>query len=236
MVGDRHLQYNELQQWYSTAPGNWLLALEQEQVAKWVSLSLDHVVLQLGGFPHMFGFTKRYPEYYFNAAQCEPGQRDVSVVSDYDCLPFVPESVNFTLLIHLLEFCENPIALLKHVYDLLAPGGQLLLLTFNPWSIWGLQAWLGKKTLYPWQGHFISPIKLQYWLRKLAYIPIKDKTFCFRGSFIKQPVTKTTLFFEALGQILVPMLGAVTISLLEKRIYGTIKTSYQQSFIQGKPL
>ncbi len=210
-----------LQHWYHQPPGDWLLQLEQEQVNKWLPAVAAKSILQLGGVPEkpMINTHSRQ-DYYFVTPQVNSIHKKISLFADYDNLPFYPESIDLAFLIHVLEFSNNPQEILQQIFDVLAPNSQLFLFSFNAWSLWNLQRLLKKSDHYPWQGHFISPLKLQYWIKKQGYVTLKDKTLCFRAFSVKRPLSKTSLFFEALGQITVPMLGAVNVFLLEKRVYG----------------
>ena len=57
-----------------------------------------------------------------------------------DELPLAPKSVDVIILVHVLEFIPSPPVLLREVYQALAPGGQLIIVNLNPWSLWGTQA------------------------------------------------------------------------------------------------
>ena len=82
---------------------------------------------------------------------------------------------------------------------------------------------------FPWSGRFLSPILLQQWLNNAGYSRLKDKTLCFRLPGSKGALTRSTFFFEALGQIAAPMLGVVSVFLVEKRVHGMLlDTSYLQ--------
>lgn len=218
------LQLEQLQQWYQTSPGKWLLQFEQEQVNKWLPLTRGATVLQLGGLPDTFNIAKHHNGNYYFLSQHIPDvdQFGVDLIASGEELPFLPNSVNLVLLIHLLEYTDHPTAMLKELFDILAPNGKLLLFCFNPWSLWGVNKILAKCRDFPWQGKFISPARLQNWLVSLGFSNIKDKTLCFRSAYNKRRLTRLAFFYEALGQIAVPMLGAVNVFLVEKRVYGSI--------------
>jgi SAM-dependent methyltransferase len=219
------VQLQTLKQWYDSAPGNWLLQFESEQVNKWLPLVRGATVLQIGGLPDSFSIAQHTNQDYIflsnEPTDIQTGQ--VNLLSDYEELPFRLNSLNLVLLVHVLEYCEHPAALLKDVYDALAPNGKLLLFCFNPWSAWGLHKRFSHQTGYPWSGKFISPTRLQQWLSSIGYSHVKDKTLCFRFPLIKRPLTQFSFFLETLGQIAIPMLGAVNVFFVEKRVYGSLK-------------
>src|SRR6266566_5631533 len=53
-------------------------------------------------------------------------------------LPFACKSVDVALLPHTLDFCDDPHAVLREVTRVLAPEGHVVILGFNPVSLWGL--------------------------------------------------------------------------------------------------
>ena len=224
------MQLDELQQWHKTAPGNWLLQFEQEQVKKWLPLVRGATVVQFGGMPDTFNIAKHHNGHYYFVSPytAGAGQPGVDLLAQYEELPFAPNSVNLVLLVHVLEYVDHPTVVLKEIFDMLAPNGKLLLFCFNPWSLWGAKKWLSKEDVLPWKGKFISPARLQGWLASLGYSNLKDKTLCFRSANNKRRLTRWDFFLEALGQITVPMMGAVNVFLVEKRVYaGIAERRYQ---------
>lgn len=216
------MQVQFIQQWYQTEPGSWLLQFEQEQIKRWLPLVRGASVLQLGGLPNAFEMTHHRSQTYCYLASdpLDHQQPGVDALARFDELPFHHNSLNFVLMVHMLEYTEHPTVLLKEVYDVLAPNGKLILFCFNPWSLWGLGRWFADRKKFPWQGKFYSPAKLQHWLSAVGYSNLKDKTLCFRAPTVKRPLSHVSFFIEALGQIAFPMLGAVNVFLAEKRVYG----------------
>ena len=59
-------------------------------------------------------------------------------------LPFDAQSIDLILLPHALEFIDNPHEVLREVDRVLRPEGRVLILGFNPWSLFGLRrVWSG---------------------------------------------------------------------------------------------
>lgn len=225
-----NLQLKQLQQWYAAHPGRWLLQFEQEQVDKWVSLIRGATVLQLGGMPDTFSVAQHNKQnYYFLSSHVEEvAHRGVDLLANYEELPFLPDSIDLILLVHVLEYAEHPTAVLKEIFDILAPNGKLLLFCFNPWSIWGAHKLFVKSNQFPWQGKFISPARLQNWLISLGFSNLKDKTLCFRSPYNKHRLGRIAFFCEVLGQITLPMLGAVNVFLVEKKVLQPLKQQRYQ--------
>jgi len=87
-----------------------------------------------------------------------------------DRLPLASESVDVFVLPHTLEFHPNPHALLREVDRVLIPEGHVVILSFNPWSLWGVfRVLLGWRKQMPWCGQYYSRPRLRDWLSLLGF-------------------------------------------------------------------
>jgi len=93
-------------------------------------------------------------------------------------LPFETQSVDLCVIPHVLEFSENPHEILREIDRVMRPEGRILILGFNPWSLFGTRR-LWKSTGYPWNGHFVSLIRLKDWLQLLGFEPSTGKLACY---------------------------------------------------------
>jgi SAM-dependent methyltransferase len=85
-------------------------------------------------------------------------------------LPFATQSVDLVLLPHVLEFATEPHAILREVDRIMMPEGRMLIVGFNPWSLWGLRSTLGfSRDVYPWSGRFLSLVRVKDWLALLGF-------------------------------------------------------------------
>ncbi len=62
------------------------------------------------------------------------------VVSEYQAMPFAPNSVDVIVLLHALEHTKDPDSLLAEMYRLLRQDGHLIVVGFNPWRPAGKNA------------------------------------------------------------------------------------------------
>jgi ribonuclease HI len=97
-----------------------------------------------------------------------PIQKFSNVYGLADALPFAQDSLDVVLLPHVLEFAENPHDVLREVERVLIPDGYVVILGFNPFSLWGLWSKLGSKTA-PCCGNFLSLLRLKDWLALLGF-------------------------------------------------------------------
>ncbi len=93
----------------------------------------------------------------------------VDVRCDLTALPFASQSTDLAVLPHVLEFHADPHQLLREIERILIPEGQVIILGFNPVSLWGLRRRLGKGGSFPWNGDYLSVLRLKDWLQLLGF-------------------------------------------------------------------
>lgn len=85
-------------------------------------------------------------------------------------LPFESDSMDVVLLHHLLDFYDSPQQILREVARVSIPMGHVVIVGFNPMSLWGLCKPVGKmRGNVPWIGRFIRPGRLMDWLNLLNF-------------------------------------------------------------------
>jgi ubiquinone/menaquinone biosynthesis C-methylase UbiE len=102
----------------------------------------------------------------------------VALHCDFDSLPFPNQSLDLVVLPHALELAHDPHQTLREVERVLVPEGRVVILGFNPTSLWGMrqrmgrlrQGMGGRKPLFlPRTGEFIGYWRLRDWLRLLSF-------------------------------------------------------------------
>ena len=93
----------------------------------------------------------------------------VDLVARAAQLPIASDSVDAVLLAHALEFATDPYALLREVDRILTGEGQLLVLGFRPWSLWGLRTQASRGAFPPGVQRLLSERRLRDWLVLLGY-------------------------------------------------------------------
>lgn len=104
------------------------------------------------------------------------------VAAQYEELPFLPESIDAALVLHVLEFSHNPRAIIKEIYQTLIFGGHILIFGFNPVSILGLKKiFTSKKNAESgiFTGRFINQLRVHEWLVQAGFSDIKMQHFNF---------------------------------------------------------
>ena len=93
-------------------------------------------------------------------------------------LPFENQSIDLCLLPHVLEFSQNPHEILREIDRVVRPEGRILILGFNPWSLFGVKKlWTSQGV--PWQGQFVSLVRMKDWLQLLGFEPSAGRLACY---------------------------------------------------------
>ncbi|MES2958607.1 MAG: methyltransferase domain-containing protein [Pseudomonadota bacterium] len=219
---------DELEAWLDTPPGRYLLAWEQAQ--------LDRVVVDLFGFhalqlglPELEALRSNRMPHRWLASDSVAGLRAVTLHCDADALPFPERSIDLVVLPHTLELARDPHVALAEVERVLVPEGRVVILGFNPASLWGLrqrcgrvrQRLGGRSPLYlPRPGDFIGYWRLRDWLRLLSFEVEGGRFGGYRPPLASDGWLARYAWMDRIGDRWWPVLGAVYMLVAVKRVRG----------------
>lgn len=155
----------------------------------------------------------------------------VAVHSEFDALPFPNASLDLVVLPHSLELARDPHLTLAEVERVLVPEGRVLIIGFNPASLWGLRQRMGRggqrlgvgrsSELYlPRAGEFLGYRRVRDWLRLLSFEVEGGRFGCWRPPFETQRWLDRTAWMDRVGERWWPVLGAVYFVEAVKRVRG----------------
>lgn len=119
---------------------------------------------------------------------------NISLVSTLNALPLQSNSVDVVIVNHALEFSHDPRGVLREAVRVLRPGGHLLLLGFQPLSLWGIKHLFFRTCQRlnllsprgPWGGRFLSQQRLRDWFALLE-IQARPTRFIKHGLALEHP-------------------------------------------------
>ena len=152
------------------------------------------------------------------------------VLSCSDSLPLATDSLDVVVLPHVLEFEKSPHQILRETERILIGEGHVVILGFNPWSLWGLwRMLLAWRDEPPWCGHFLSLSRLKDWLTLLDFEIEQIEHFYFRPPVRNKSIMKHLEFMEKLGRYAWSFLGGAYILVAKNRVIPLtpIKMSWQ---------
>jgi len=225
---DTNHRSNDLQAWLGTAPGRYLLAWEQIQ--------LDRVVVDLFGFhalqlglPELDALRGNRMPHRWQASNGGASPRAVALRCDTDALPFAERSLDLVVLPHTLELARDPHLTLAEVERVLMPEGRVVILGFNPASLWGLRQRCGQlrqrlggrgPLFLPQPGDFIGYGRLRDWLRLLSFEVEGGRFGGYRPPLASERWLARTAWLDRTGDRWWPVLGAVYMLVAVKRVRG----------------
>jgi len=180
--------------WFDTPLGAKVLSTERQLVSQYLSRMFGYHILQMGcSAQHsLIADSPAGQKIIFSPNQATNGSL---AVADNEELPLANDIIDVVLIHHALDFTQDSHKLLREATRVLRPGGQLLILGFNPISLWGISKLFRVRSQPPWSGRFISSRRVSDWL-KLLELHVEQVDFCLhfmpsKWSKVVQSVAKT---------------------------------------------
>lgn len=141
-----------MKDWYNTPIGQYILQAETDAISPFLERWFGFHLVQIGG-PQNIKLLQEspIPHHIYLFPQAINYFSQTYVVSEFNDLPLLPNSVDVIVMPHVLEFIKSPNHVLQQAYLSLVGGGHLVVFGFNPYSLWGLKQWLN---IYPKQLDF----------------------------------------------------------------------------------
>ena len=133
-------------------------------------------------------------------------------------LPFSDKTHSLIIMPHILDFCDDPHAVLREVNQILIPEGCVVITGFNQISLWsaGKLGW-SKYANAPWKGHYYRVKRVQDWLALLGFDIVGAKMFGYRPPMQNEKWRNKLSIVEKLGDRWWPGLGAAYMIVGKKR-------------------
>lgn len=209
----------QLRLWYHTPLGEWLAEQEQQQLEALLANVFGYYIVQIGcpGWEHNPLADSRIRHHILldpdNTAPHPP-----QIQADPMALPLAPDSVDVAVLPHTLEYHPNPHEVLREAERVLIPEGRLLIVSFNPWSLWGIRRCMSRNGSPPWHGEFISPYRLRDWLALLGFDIEHQQGLIFSPPIRRRSWLERLQWMERAGKRFWPALAGVQIIVARKRV------------------
>ena len=211
----------QLQDWFAAEQSALLLEEEKKKLNQRLYALFGYHILQVGniGGRHFLDGSKISHKLLASLIPDEESEQNSGFCCDCSNLPVAPDSIDVVVLPHVLEFEANPHQVLRESERVLIGEGHVVILGFNPWSLWGfwrlLLAWREKP---PWQGHYIGLTRIKDWLKLLDFEIIEIERFYFRPPLRNSKLLKKLEFMDQLGPYCWPWFGGVYLLVAKKRV------------------
>jgi SAM-dependent methyltransferase len=242
-----------LSPWLATPSGRYLLEWEQAHLDDVVADVFGFHALQLGmpeldalrmnRMPHRWVATEdAHAPVDGRAAGADeadeeegtaaaPPRAAVALRCDFDALPFDANSLDLVVLPHALELARDPHLALREVDRVLRPEGRVVIVGFNPGSLWGLRQqwnrWRGRLApradgapFLSGAAEFLRYRRLRDWLRLLSFEVEAGRFGCYRPPLASAQWLARFEWMDRVGDRWWPVFGAVYFVVAVKRVRG----------------
>ncbi len=219
--GDQANVWQTLATWYQTHLGQKVEVREKELLHQVLSNLFGYHLLHMGSVEQIEFLANSRVSRRVVMDVCDSANDAVPgcFKARPHAIPVSTDSLDVVVLPHILEFSEQPHEVLREVERTVVPEGHVVVLGFNPLSVWTLWRWLiGWRGNVPWCGHFISTTRLRDWLNLLGFEVIETRYYFFRPPVQHDTVLQKLRFLERIGQRLWPILGGGYVILARKHV------------------
>ncbi len=155
--------------WLATAFGQRLYAAELEVIARNVFKVPGYRVAQLGVSPTHKLITNLPHKHQITLAPMIDA--NAACVCEFHSLPLPTNTLDAILLHHVLDYSPEPHKVLSETARVVSAGGYIILVAYNPFSIFGLGKWLiGSLSRQPeWRHNSLRKGRLIDWLQLVGF-------------------------------------------------------------------
>jgi len=221
--GDRNeiLARERLASWFDTPLGRSVQAFESHRLREILPSLYGTVALQLGrvGQLDMLDASAAPTRVLLDLIS---GPNGVSVVHGRpEEIPLDTNSADVVILPHTLDFSDDPHQVLREVNRVLRPEGHVVVLGFNPVSLWGLRRLVARRPRpMPWCGKFFRLARIKDWLSLLEFEVTHGQMLYYRPPLKRESAMDRLHFLDKMGDRWWPMMAAVYLVVAKKRVIG----------------
>lgn len=207
-----------LRDWFTDAPGQEVSEVEFELAKRVLPNLFGYHIVQIGNHYERKLIETSRISHQVVVGLDGPDRTGQLVCRDYQ-LPLAANSVDVVVLPHILEFSVSPHDVLRESERILIGEGRLLVIGFNPWSMFGLwRTLLGWRGTPPWSGKFLGVARVKDWLSLLGFEIELSLKASFRPPLRRAGVYRRIEFLERLGAHFWPIFGNVYLLLAKKKV------------------
>jgi SAM-dependent methyltransferase len=228
--------YRTIQQWdhwFFETWGKSILEAEQEVLQKLLSEFYGKHAL-LVGLPHQASLLHATNMYHHTVLS--PIMKSaIQIESAFNELPIHSGSIDLVLLPHSLEYIDNQRQLLAEACRIIKPEGHIVIVGFNPFSLWGLKKSLKKsRAVPPTTGNFLNVSTLQQWLALADFELVQKTSILFAPPLYSSKRYKKGKVWEWIGSRFFSNCGGVYILIAKAKMIPLtpIRLKWQQQLGQ----
>ncbi len=139
-------------------------------------------------------------------------------------LPFPDLSFDRIMLVHALDHCSDPAAVLKEAWRVLAPGGRLIIVVPNRRGLWA------QSELSPFgYGRPYSGRQLKDLMKSCQFNVLDDTEALFMPPSKARAILRAARTWEGIGRRILPAFGGVLVMEAEKLVFQSLPADGKRS-------
>ena len=159
----------ERAQWLEEGIGRDLVAAESQLLVDVFDDVFGFELLQMGAWGGSRALLKASRTRRQTIIAESPDCGATDLVGRLTALPVQAGTIDAVLLPHTLEFETDPHTVVREAHRVLTGEGQLIILGFRPWSLWGLRAATSHNGFPPGLVQTLPERRVRDWLTLLGY-------------------------------------------------------------------
>ena len=222
----------DLTSWFESPLGQALLQEQRESMQAALQDLFGYHLLQLSMSPRLdLSDSSRISHRFSLNPLAGGGNAKLAALADFTQLPLPEESIDVALLHHVLDFSESPHQLLREASRVLIARGHLVIVGFNPWSLFGSYRWFARfVSRNPrWRHQALRLGRVLDWLKLLDFEIVNVDQGFFRLPSQSPSAIKHLQWLERWGKRLrLPLGGCYIIVACKDRVAVTpLKPAWQ---------
>lgn len=221
---DSAIKQQSIYDWFEDSLGRTIQANEVDRLRPVLSSLYAVRAVQLGtiGSFDLLGSCDAPSSYLVDTLNLGTVGSAGRVNAEPESLPFDHKSIDLALLPHTLDFSAEPHQVLREVERVLVPEGHIVILGFNPISLWGLRKLFtfGSRKKIPWNANFIGLRRMKDWLKLMQFEITGGSMLYYRPPLERASFLDRLFVMDKVGDRWWPMMAGVYLLVAKKRVVG----------------
>ena len=196
--------------WFKSKTAKNLLAEEKIIINKFIEDKFGYFALQLGGPFNDFLENSRITKHLFNDGIL----RNISF--DVSSIPFAEESIDLIICPHFIEQGYNK-KMFDEFFRTIIPGGHLVIISFNPFSLAGIRNFFSFSMQFPWNSKFVSMSLVQSQLKDAGFSISEAEISNYQFIFSDDNYSFSSTL-EKIGNRWLPLFGNLYFIVVQKKV------------------
>ncbi|MFC3607338.1 methyltransferase domain-containing protein [Stutzerimonas tarimensis] len=200
--------------WFQTPLGQQLLAKERVVIDQELGRCFGSFLVHYAPFVD----SPIEPKQLGRCVRLGPPLAGMDIHCEEQAWPLSEHAADAIVLQHALDFSLSPHALLREAARSVRPGGHLVIVGINPWSLWGVRSAFSRTTLR--DAACIRPSRVGDWLNLLGFAMEKRRYGCYCPPLSSPRWQERLARMEGVGQRLQLPSGGFYVLVARKLMVG----------------